>query len=205
MSAKDTDDKPVNSGRKSSANSWVVLIGTAVAAGVLIGWIVSVPVKHHRDNQKKTATIITTADKYMNSNLKAASPRLYFSPASKDLSVGDEFSVEVRADSGKTDINAVQANFSYPADKLELVNVDANASPFTTEAQNIAGDGKVTLARGIIGKLSGDQLVATINFKAKAGGTASLAFSKSSLESADKNQNIIGSLAADGTASFKIK
>jgi len=127
------------------------------------------------------------------------SPTIYFNPPSQGFSVGSTITIEVHENSGSAPVNAVQANFSYPADKLTFVSADGSASGFTTQAQSTGGNGQVSLARGVIGSLTGDQLVSKVTFKVNLAGTANLTYvSGTSLISSSNNLNIIGSLAADG-------
>jgi len=62
------------------------------------------------------------------------------------------------------------------------------------------------LARGVIGTLTGDQLVAKVTFKVNIAGTANLSFvNGTSLISSSTNQNIIGSLSADGIGVYTLQ
>jgi hypothetical protein len=133
-------------------------------------------------------------------------PTIYFNPPSQGYSVGSDITIEIHENSGTTGVNAVQANFGYPADKLTFVSADGSASAFTTQAQSTGGNGAVTLARGVIGSLTGDQLIAKVTFHVNAAGTANLSFTTgSALISATTNQNILNSLSADGTAVYTLQ
>jgi hypothetical protein len=122
---------------------------------------------------------------------KPTAPAVYIKPASGTHAAGSTFKVEIRENSGSSPVNAVQANFSYP-ESLSYVSADASGSPFTIPAQTNGGAGTVTLARGVIGSLSGDHLVARVTFKAGLTGTAKLSFSTgTALVSASDNQNLI--------------
>ena len=135
-----------------------------------------------------------------------AAPTIYFNPPSQNFSVGSTITIEVHENSGSAPVNAVQANFSYPADKLTFVSADGSASGFTTQAQSTGGSGQVSLARGVIGTLTGDQLVAKVTFKVNIAGTANLSFvNGTSLISSSTNQNIIGSLSADGIGVYTLQ
>lgn len=94
--------------------------------------------------------------------------RLYINPATNSASVGGTVSVQVRADSASSTVNAVQANISYPAASLDVVSVDTSSSAFTIQAEQILTSGNIRLARGNIAPLSGDNLVGVINFKVKS-------------------------------------
>jgi hypothetical protein len=133
-------------------------------------------------------------------------PTVYFNPPTQGYGVGSNITIEIRENSGSTGVNAVQANFSYPTDKLTFVSADGSGSAFTTEAQSVGGNGTVTLARGIIGSLTGDQLIAKVTFKVNIAGTATLSFANgTALISSTTNTNIISSLAADGTGVYTLQ
>jgi hypothetical protein len=124
---------------------------------------------------------------------KTASSQLYLSPAKSSVSAGQTFTVQVHANSGTQSVNAVQADLSYPADKLSFVSLDDSTSAFTIKA---IGDGStpgtVHIARGNTTALTGDQLVATVTFTAKpAKGAATVSFLPSSaLVTSDSHANI---------------
>lgn len=127
-------------------------------------------------------------------------PSVSIAPYSQSVGSSATFSVEVRANSGTTTVNAVQANINYPVDLLEVVGIDSSTSRFTSEAQATYSGGQIMLARGVIGGISGDQLIAKVTFRAKAqNGTANLAIAPgTSLVSASTNQNILGSASTRG-------
>jgi hypothetical protein len=122
---------------------------------------------------------------------KPTAPAVYIKPSNGTHAAGSTFKIEVRENSGSIPVNAVQANFSYP-ESLSFVGAEASGSPFTIPAQTNGGAGTVTLARGVIGSLSGDHLVAKVKFKANLAGTAKLSFSTgTALVSVTDNQNLI--------------
>jgi hypothetical protein len=125
-------------------------------------------------------------------------PNVYLSPSARTMPANTTFSVQVRETSGSTAVNAVQANFSYPASLVDFVSIDSTGSAFTTEASSSGGSGQVSIARGIIGTLTGDQLIATVNFRTKTtSGTATMAFVVgTALVSSSTNQDILGGLSA---------
>lgn len=83
------------------------------------------------------------------------------------LSSGQTVTVYVKIDSGTNPVNAVQVNILYPANKLDFVSIDALKSAFDIQAENNGGGGIVKMGRGIIKPVSGEQLVATVNFRAQ--------------------------------------
>jgi chitodextrinase len=138
-----------------------------------------------------------------------APPTIYLTPASQTFKAGATFSVQVRENSGTTGVNAVQANLSYPSNLLTCTGIDATSTAFGVEAQSTCSAGQITIARGISGgssSLTGDQLVAVVNFTVgSTGGSAAMAFtSGTALVSASTNQDILGSLAVTGGATFTI-
>lgn len=116
---------------------------------------------------------------------------LYLSPASKSVSKGSILTVSVRENSGGEPVNSVQANLSYPAELLDFVSV-SSSSAWGVVAQNSGGGGSVQIARGALPAVTGDQLVASVRFKAKAdSGTASISFaSGSAVVSANSNKDV---------------
>lgn len=102
---------------------------------------------------------------------------------------GGSLIIAVYMNGGGAPINAVQADLSYPASKLQYVGFSASGSAFEIGATSGGGDGSASLARGTISSVSGSGLVGTVTFKALAGsGSASISVAGSS------------SLVADGSA-----
>jgi hypothetical protein len=131
------------------------------------------------------------------------SQQLYLTPASSTLRAGSTITVQIRENSGTTPVNAVQANFAYPADMLQFGSISSNGTAFGVEAQadNLAGI--VRIARGSTNPVTGDQLVATVTFTSKAAhGTANLAFTpESALITSVTNSNL---LTSTGSASYRL-
>lgn len=133
-------------------------------------------------------------------------PTIYLTPSSQTFAVNTTFSIQVRENSGATAVNAVQANFSYNASLLDFVSIDTTGSAFTTDAPSSGGSGQVSIARGIVGNLTGDQLVATVNFRTKTtSGAAAMAFtSGTALVNSTTNTDILGSLAATAGGTYTV-
>jgi hypothetical protein len=132
-----------------------------------------------------------------------APPAVYLTPASQTFAVNTTFTVDIRENSGTTPVNAVQANFSYPATLVDFVSMDTSSSAFSTVAQSTGGSGSVTFAGGTPAgsggtSVTGDQLVARVTFKTKTtGGVASMSFtSGTALINSSTNTDLLGSLAA---------
>jgi len=116
---------------------------------------------------------------------------LYLSPASGSVSKGSILTVSIRENSGNEPVNSVQANLSYPANLLDFVSINSS-SAWGVVAQNSGGSGSVQIARGALPAVSGDQLVASVRFRAKTdSGTASINFaSGSAVVSASSNKDV---------------
>lgn len=140
-----------------------------------------------------------------NSSAVLEAPSIYLTPDTKQLEAGESFSVQLRANSGETGVNAAGGSFTYPTDKLEFVSIDGTGSGFAIEAPSAEANGTVTVGRGNITAVKGDLLIATVNFKVKAGaeGTGALAFVTTGTElwDATTNLNLIDTLdRTSGTA-----
>lgn len=127
----------------------------------------------------------------------AASGTLSAMPATSSPSLGSTFAVTIRANSGTDLVNAVQADLTYPTSQLEFVSIDASTSAYGVQAVSTGGNGVVNITRGTTTPISGDNIVAVVNFKAIGLGAATVAFSNSSalLKSSD-NTNILVSKAS---------
>ncbi|OGY25817.1 MAG: hypothetical protein A2Z24_00445 [Candidatus Woykebacteria bacterium RBG_16_44_10] len=106
-----------------------------------------------------------------------AAANFYLSPASKTVSQGSSFAVAVRVSSAEA-IDSVQANLSYPADKLDFLSISTSSSAFSLQWENSGGGGSVRIARSVPGgSVSGDKLIATVSFRAKqSSGSATISF-----------------------------
>src|SRR4051812_4883200 len=71
--------------------------------------------------------VITTLSAFTSMAAKRTStlsaPNLTLSPSSASVAQGSTLSVQVWADSTSQPVNAVQANLTYPIDKLNFVNI----------------------------------------------------------------------------------
>lgn len=124
------------------------------------------------------------------------SGKLVVSPSAQTVQTGQTLTVTVTVDSGAEPVNAVQANITYPKESLEFIKVDTMDTAYDVEAENKNVNGVVRLARGSTKPLTGEQLFAKIEFKAKKTTQAMrVTYAKDSeiIRTAD-NQNIL----ADG-------
>lgn len=134
-------------------------------------------------------------------------PTIYLTPASQTLGPSTSFSVQIRENSGTTTVNAIQANLSYNTSLLTLTSINLTGTAFGITAQNTGANGVINLGLGVSAgspAVSGDQLVATLNFTTTAtGGTSNVAFTTgSALVSSTTNTNLLASLAATGGGTF---
>lgn len=102
-----------------------------------------------------------------------AATQMYLSPASASVASGQEFAVAIRENSGADTVNAVQANLSYNAAQLDVSSVSYTGSAFGIQVQELRNTGSVAIGVGSLTPVTGDNLVATVTFKAKTGVNAS--------------------------------
>jgi len=105
----------------------------------------------------------------------AFASRLYLSPGGGNITVGGSKTVQVRLNTGGEGVNAVSAFLSYPADKLDVAWVSPTGT-FAIEAEKSYGGGIIKISRGSLSGVSGDIGVASISFKGKAAGSATVSF-----------------------------
>ena len=135
-----------------------------------------------------------------------SSAQLYLSPAKATAANGSNVTFQVRANSGTASVNAVEADLSYPADKLDFVSIDDSASAFSIKADGSGGNGTVKIARGSTTPVTGDQPVATVTFKAMASkGSAPLSFLSSSALVSNTTYKSIVSATAGAVVQFTNK
>lgn len=104
------------------------------------------------------------------------------------VAAGGSVIIAVYMNGGGNAVNAVQADLSYPASKLQYVGFSATGSAFEIGATSGGGDGLATLARGTVSAVSGSGLVGTVTFKALAAtGSASIGVAGSSSLVSDGN------------------
>lgn len=133
----------------------------------------------------------------------AASARLYLSPSSSSVAGGSTFTVDIREDSDAEPVNAVEVHLNYSADKLEYVST-TSSSAFGVVAAESGGAGVIAIERGANPAVTGDQLVATVRFKAKSSsGSTDISVGKESkIVSQTSNENVLSS-ATGGSYSFR--
>lgn len=130
----------------------------------------------------------------------AADASLYLSPSSATYTVGSNFSVKVRINSGGEKINAAEGTISFNGDELSVVQISKSGSIFnlwTTEptfsnsrgGNLIFGGGTTSGFTGISGP------VLTITFRVKASASARVDFSSGAILAADgKGTNVLSAM-----------
>ena len=123
-----------------------------------------------------------------------AAASLYLAPGGATVSQGSTFSVSIRTNTGGASVNAVQANLTYPADKLNFLGIGTGGSAFGITAEGSGGGGSIKIGRGSVSAQSGDLLIATVTFSAiPSSGSATVSFAGgSSVVSSSTNANIVG-------------
>ncbi|MBI4079154.1 MAG: carboxypeptidase regulatory-like domain-containing protein [Candidatus Levybacteria bacterium] len=124
--------------------------------------------------------------------IEAAS--LYLSPSGG--TIGSSTSIQVRLNTGGEGINGVSAYLSYPTDKLEAIGISYGGS-FSIAAEGAYGGGFVNISRGSFSGVSGDVNIATVRFRAKTLGTATISFRGGSAAArATDSSNALGATSA---------
>jgi hypothetical protein len=103
------------------------------------------------------------------------------------ISSGSDFTVDIRVDAGSSTTNAVAAVLNYPKAALTFETVTVNSATWGIPAEAVGGDGLVNVQVGTLTPVSGDQLVATVSFKAMR--SASVRFDQSSSGVVDASTN----------------
>jgi preprotein translocase subunit YajC len=136
----------------------------------------------------------TTSNQSSASTKNAAIVTMSLSPTSQQVTPGSNLVLEVWADSGSMPVNAVQANLTYPVDKLTFVSIDSSSSAFVVTAPSTGGSGKVAIARGNIKPVTGKVLVAKVSFTVNTASSGSVPVSfgqGSALVSSTSHTNVL--------------
>lgn len=99
----------------------------------------------------------------------------YLSPATTNIPSGSIVPVSIGVNTAGESINAVSTYLAYPSDKLEVAWVSYGGS-FTIGAESSYGGGSIRISRGNIDGVLGNVNVATIGFKGKGLGQATVSF-----------------------------
>ncbi|MEX0621392.1 MAG: hypothetical protein WD187_00130 [Candidatus Woykebacteria bacterium] len=141
------------------------------------------------------AIAITTIQNRSAVSKASTAPFIYVSPVYRPVNQNADFAIRIRVNSQGIEINSVQANLSYDSSRLNFVSIDSAGSAFNLEFQNQGGSGSVKIARSSTSPLTGDLLVATINFRSSSiVGRTDIRFAPGTvLVSLDKNVDVLGS------------
>lgn len=132
---------------------------------------------------------------------------LFYSPASRTYTVGERFSVSAVIESETQAMNAVAADISFPQNLLELTSISQSGSVvgFWVQEPGYSNQSGTAYFEGVV--LNGYQGTAgrlvTLNFRARAVGTATVRFSSGTILA---NDGLGSTLPAGlGTATFTIR
>ena len=146
-----------------------------------------------------TATPSASATPQPRATPAAYTGKLMLNPAGVSAATGSDVTFDIVADSGATEVNAVQANLKFDAAKLQYVGVDSTNSDFPLNAVTATGNGTVKLTRALNGgdpAVTGSNLVARVTFKVLAdAGTTAVSFDTGSVISTLDGQNALASSA----------
>jgi len=141
-------------------------------------------------------------------NFAFAGASLSFSPATQSVMVGDSFEVDVVLDTGGVETDGVDILISYDEMKLEAKNAALGDLFDNKINEDVSQPGKIVLqAVSDVGSgFVGTGTVATLNFKAVAGGMAQVSFDMIGESTIDCNINSDGEdiLASVSNGSYTI-
>ncbi|MEO7904315.1 MAG: cohesin domain-containing protein [Candidatus Saccharimonadales bacterium] len=129
---------------------------------------------------------------------KSSVPRLYLTPVTGIFATGATFTMTIKEDSRSVAVNAIQANLTYPTTRLEFISINTSTSPFTTTVESTGGSGSVKIGVALLGgSRTGDQIVATVTFKASTSGSAVVSFAAGSVIASEADSTDICQLRQD--------
>lgn len=128
----------------------------------------------------------------------ASAASLYFSPSSGVYEKGSTLKVNIYTNTAGESVNAVQANFNYPTDKLQFSSISTSGSVLSIIAEKNGGGGAVRIAGGNPTPFSGTKFIASVYFKVLvSSGTATLSFSAdSAVVRVSDNQSVLKSYSS---------
>ncbi len=140
---------------------------------------------------------------------KAAGASLNFSPSQAEYLIDSTFDVSVLVNTGEQAVNTVEANITFPPDKLQVVSPSVGKSFIQVwvagpSYSNTAGT--ISFSGGLPhpGVVTSSGVISTISFRAKAAGRADLKFLDTSKVLADDGQGT-SILTSKSSASLNIK
>lgn len=136
---------------------------------------------------------------FLSMPVRAGSASLYLSPSSGTYSIGSNFSVKLKVDSGGTLINAAEGKLIFNPEEISVVSfskTDSIFSLWTTEPTFSKSAGEITFGGGTTDNFSGTSgTIITITFKAEISATTQVNFSSGSVLAADgKGTNILSNM-----------
>lgn len=129
----------------------------------------------------------------------AAAPSMYFSPATRVVTQGETFSVEVYVDTGGHEVNAAEGEIFFDPDELEVVYIsklDAILTFWAPEPDFSNVNGSIRFGGGSTRNYVGGRgLIAGITFRARVTGSVRVSFRSGALIAADgRGTNIVEQL-----------
>ncbi len=118
---------------------------------------------------------------FINTRQVRAAASLYVSPAGGSFTIGSTFTVSILLDTGGQAVNAVEADLSFPANKLQVVSPSAGKSliqTWVTQPNYSNKDGTLRF-QGVVpnpGIAADSGLISTVTFRVKDIGTAQIRF-----------------------------
>lgn len=109
---------------------------------------------------------------------------LYFSADSDTVTSGEEFSIDIDIDTKGNNINGVTADFSYPSDILEVMEIDTSNSVIDSSVEEDFSEKGVVYISRFVGRgetYSGSGNIATVKFKAVADGEIVIKFTENAV------------------------
>lgn len=120
--------------------------------------------------------------------VQAASASISLEGNKSIITNGGLLVVAVYMNGGGTPIQAVQADLSFPANKLQYIGFSSTGSAFEVGANISRSNGFVSIPRGTTSPVTGSALVGTVTFKALVGsGNATISVAASSTLVSDGN------------------
>lgn len=185
---------PTNQNRVSSSqNKKLIIVATIVVFLILLLAIYSIVAKN-KNSSAPPASTSTNQQLPNDSNDAEKTASLFTEPAEIKVEGDQPISFSVWLDTGGQQVSAVKAIIEYPADQYDFIGIDEQGSALELGVEAKGGEGRISIARGQIGGVSGKQLVAKVNLRTKTNdGTGKLTFSDESqaLTLSDNPQNIL--------------
>lgn len=101
-------------------------------------------------------------------------------PASLTVS-SNTFTLAVRVNTDGAATNAVQAELLFPPNLLSVQSIDNTGSAYNVVVPDAISPDSVTIARGSIGGVAGDLLIAKVIFRVLNNGLANITFGDTSM------------------------